>query len=80
MTRTLLALTLALGTLSPALALAQDPSPARVETFDDADLVTGTLESPMVDVIASRRLGRRHTLISPRAHYIPEMLRSVETL
>jgi hypothetical protein len=78
MTRTLLALTLVLGTLCPALASAQDP--ARVETFDDADLVTGTLQSPMVDVIASRRLGRRHTLISPRAHYTPEMLRSVENL
>jgi hypothetical protein len=79
MTRTLLALTLALGTVTPAIALAQDPAPARVESFD-GDTVTGTLESPMIDMLASRRLGRRHTLIQPRQHYTPEMLRSVENL
>ena len=79
MTRTLLALALALTTLSPTLAFAQDPEP-RVEVFDDADLVTGSLESPMVDMIHVRGGARRHTLISPRSHYLPERLRSVENL
>jgi len=78
MTRTLLALTLALGTLSPALALAQDP--ARVESFEDADLVTGTLQSPLVDLIASRRHRDHGTLVRPRESYRQELLRSVETL
>jgi hypothetical protein len=78
--RTLLALTLALSAAAPTLALAQDHGEARVEVFDDADLVTGTLQSPDVDMIGARRRHPRHTLIAPRAHYVPEMLRSVENL
>ncbi len=81
MTRSLLALTLALTVLSPALALAQDgDSPSRTEVFDDADLVTGDLQSPMVDRISGARRHGHGTLIRPRAHYNPEMLRSVENL
>jgi len=83
--RTLLVLSLALSTLTPTVlcssrALAQDDGPTRVETFDDADLVSGTIEAPVGEQIRSRRLGARHTLITPRAHYNAEMLRSVETL
>lgn len=80
MTRTLLALALALSTLTPTLALAQDPGPSRTEVFDDADLVTGTYQTPDGDIVGGRTRHVRHTLISPRSHYIPEMLRSVETL
>ena len=79
MTRTLLVLTLVLGTISPALALAQDEAPTRVESFD-GDTVDGTFQSPLIDMLSSRRLGRRRSLIQTRAHFNPEMLRSVENL
>ena len=80
MTRTLLALTLALGTLCPALASAQGDDRRTDYTFTDADLVTGSIQSPDGADIHVRLRGARHTLITPRPHYIPEMLRSVETL
>lgn len=79
MTRTLLALTLALATLCPAAAFAQGDE-VRVESFTDADQVTGTYQSPFVDLIGARTRHMRHTLIVPRADYSPEMLRSVENL
>ena len=79
--RTLLSLALTLCLLSPTLALAQGhASEARTEVFDDADQVTGTVESPDVDMIGARRRHMRHSLVTPRAHFIPEMLRSVENL
>ena len=81
MTRTLLALALAFSTLTPTLALAQDHGDTvRTEVFDDADLVSGTIEAPVGERLITRRHGPRHSLINPRTHYIPEMLRSVETL
>ncbi|MFO0681920.1 MAG: hypothetical protein U0234_07715 [Sandaracinus sp.] len=81
MRTTLLALALATATVSPALALAQGPETApRTEVFDDADLVTGTLQSPDADIIRAHGRMHRRTLIQPRAHYNPEMLRSVENL
>lgn len=81
MTRTLLALALVLTTVSPTLALAQgDQTTTRTEVFDDADTVTGTYQSPDGDILRGRRRAVRHTLITPRTHYIPEMLRSVENL
>lgn len=80
MTRTLLALTLALASLTPTLAFAQGDDTVTEYTFTDADHVEGTLQSPLVDVISSRGRHARHTLIRPRAHYTPEMLRSVENL
>jgi hypothetical protein len=81
MTRTLVALALVLTTVSPTLALAQgDEAATRTEVFDDADLVTGTLQSPDVERISHLGGHRRHTLIRPRSHYNPEMLRSVENL
>ena len=85
MTRTLLVLSLVLSTLvsslAPTLALAQDhEGTVRTEVFDDADLVSGTIEAPVGERLITRRRGAHHSLISPRSHYIPEMLRSVETL
>lgn len=81
MTRTLLALALVLTTVFPTLAFAQGSETAtRTEVFDDADLVTGTYQSPDLDLIGGQRRHVRRTLISPRSHYIPEMLRSVENL
>ncbi len=79
MTRTLLALALVLTTVTPALASAQDDSRVTEYTFDD-DLVGGSIQSPDMERFVSRIRGRRSTLIQPRTHYIPEMLRSVETL
>jgi len=78
MTRTLLVLSLVLSTLAPTVALAQGE--VRTEIFDDADQVTGTVQSPDADLIQARRRHVRQTLVRPRSHYIPEMLRSVETL
>lgn len=82
MHRSLLALALATATVAPSMALAQGPSdaPSRTEVFDDADLVTGDLQSPMVDRISGTRRHGHTTLIRARAHYNPEMLRSVENL
>lgn len=81
MTRTLVALALVLTTVCPTLALAQGEQTAtRTEVFDDADLVTGTYQSPDGDLIGVPRRRVRHTLIRARTHYIPEMLRSVENL
>jgi hypothetical protein len=78
--RTLLILSLVLSTLTPTLALAQEDGAVRTETFTDADQVTGTLQSPEGTGISVRRRMMRHTLITPRAHYTSEMLRSVENL
>lgn len=80
MTRTLLALALVLSALSPTLALAQGDGEATTYTFTDADQVTGTIQSPDGGQILIQSRRARHTLISPRSHYIPEMLRSVENL
>jgi hypothetical protein len=82
MTRTLLALALALTTLSPALALAQGNGhdDIRVEEFTDADTVTGSIAGPDGGLIDVHRRGVRTSLIRPRAHYMPELLRSVENL
>ena len=78
--RTLIALTLALSATAPTLALAQDHESVRVENFDDGDLVQGTFEQPAGDRVWLTHHHRGRSLISPRAHYTPEMLRSVENL
>jgi hypothetical protein len=67
----------------PALtASAQDAAgqpEATTYDFDD-DLVTGDLVRPDGEQLVVRRRGRRGTLIRPREHFIPEMLKSVEDL
>lgn len=79
--RTLLALSLALSAVSPALASAQDgDSRTTIYEFTDGDLVEGTFQRPEGDILWTRT-GRAHrTLIVPRPHYVPELMRSVENL
>lgn len=80
--RTLAALTLALS-IVPITALAQDrgsSTEVRVETFTDADTVTGTIEGPLGDSIQVRPRAQRRTLIQPRANFHPELYESVQDL
>ncbi len=67
------ALTIALA----AAASAQDTT--RVESFDD-ELVSGTLDSPMVDHILMRTRSRRVSFVRPRGTYVPELIKSIENL
>ena len=84
MKKTLAVLTL-IASLVPAAALAQDDRRSTVDpvteyTFTDGDRVPGTRQSPWDEIWSSRLRGRRDTLVRPRPHYIPEMLKSVENL
>lgn len=79
--RTLLVLSLALSSLSPALASAQGGDPrTTVYEFTDGDRVEGTFQRPEGDGVWVQRARAHRSLIVPRPHYVPEMLRSVETL
>ncbi len=60
-------------------AQAQQAGEATTYDFDD-DLVSGDLVRPDGEQLIVRRRGRRGTLIRPREHFIPEMLKSVEDL
>jgi hypothetical protein len=84
------ALVLAALVLTTSPALAQDPpTSARAPRgttevtryeFVDGDRIEGDRYSPDGDVVrAGRRAGRR-TLIRARAHFVPEILVSVERL
>ncbi len=79
--RTLLVLSLALSSLVPTLASAQGGS-AEVTTYDflDGDTVEGTFQRPEGDRVWGASGHAHRTLIVPRAHYVPEMMRSVENL
>jgi hypothetical protein len=72
-------LTVALLLAIAAPAAAQDAE-ARVETFTDADLVTGDIAGAWDGIIQTRRRRDRHSLIRARAHWIPELVKSVENL
>ena len=80
--RTLLVLSLALSSLLPMLASAQDRGTGEVTTYDflDGDTVDGTFQRPEGDRVWGASGHAHRTLIVPRAHYVPEMLRSVENL
>jgi hypothetical protein len=79
------ALGIALTLSSPsAVALAQDrpaPSPAPDVTYDFGDhSVDGGRYTPDGELVFGRG-GRGHaTLVRPRVHFVPELLRSVERL
>ncbi len=67
----------------PALALA-DPRPRPVEQntiyeFGDDSLLGGMID-PSSARITVRPRAARSTLIRPRTHFVPELLRSVEGL
>ena len=73
-----------------ATALAQDPSSRRrhdssagqVTTYDfvDGSNVDGARPGPMETFLQGRRRRVRTSLIVPRPHFIPEMLKSVESM
>ncbi|MBN8611058.1 MAG: hypothetical protein J0L92_10765 [Deltaproteobacteria bacterium] len=76
---------LAFALLSPftlaASASAQGrESEVEVMDFLDGDQVTGDLVGPWHEILSSRRLGMRRTLIRARAEFQQEMLKSVENL
>jgi hypothetical protein len=67
--------------LPSASAAAQGADDQGATTYDfDDDLVTGDLVRPDGEQLVVRRRGQRGTLIRPREHFIPEMLKSVEDL
>jgi len=74
-----LGLTLALA----APAAAQDRSDELAADvnydFEDHD-IEGTYQSPMESLIHIRDRAGRTSLIRPRVHFVPEMLKSVERL
>ena len=73
-----LLVTMALA-MPAASVSAQEDEGATTYDFDD-DLVSGDLVRPDGEQLIVRRRGRRGTLIRPREHFIPEMLKSVEDL
>jgi len=72
-------LTLALAAPAAAQDRPDDLAPDVSYDFEDEN-VEGTYDSPLGTLITSGG-DRRHTsLIRPRVHFIPEMLKSVERL
>jgi hypothetical protein len=67
-------------TLAASASAQGRESEVQVMDFLDGDQVTGEFQTPMVDLLESRRRGRRTTLIRPREHFRAEMLKSVENL
>ncbi len=62
-------------------ASAQDrDSEVQVMDFLDGDQVTGDLVGPWHEILSSRRLGMRRTLIRARSEFQQEMMKSVENL
>lgn len=77
----------ALALVSPAwsTARAEDraarPAPPDMTAYEFEDeMVTGDTLGPDVEVLTARRHGERQSLIEPRLHYVPEILKSVEAL
>lgn len=78
-----LALALAVASLlATAPAAAQDPGGSdQVTRYDfEDDLVNGGRYQPLGSTVYGNRRHARRTLIRARAHFIPEMLVSVERL
>ncbi len=71
--------TMALAMPAASVSAQDDEAGATTYDFDD-DLVSGDLVRPDGEQLIVRRRGRRGTLIRPREHFIPEMLKSVEDL
>lgn len=77
-TRTLCALAL-FGALAAPAAAQDRPEAETIYDFNDHD-VEGGWRSPMgVRLVVREGLGRT-SLIQPRGHYVPELLKSVESL
>lgn len=81
---TIVALLGASGTASAqdgVVILTEDHGGGGATTYDfEDDLVTGDLVRPDGEMLNVRRRGRRASLIRVREHFLPELLKSVETL
>lgn len=71
---------LTLATTASAQGRGDRSSEVEVMDFLDGDQVTGDLVGPWHEILSSRRLGMRRTLIRARAEFQQEMLKSVENL
>lgn len=81
MTRTIIALTLVLALPTAAAAQPTAATPPRTQEFNFTDqLVEGSLERPDGASVRPRRAHAGPSLLRIRAHFVPEMLRSVEHL
>ncbi|MCB9593188.1 MAG: hypothetical protein H6719_10685 [Sandaracinaceae bacterium] len=69
-----MALAVSLG----SVASAQDV-PDTVYAFDDDDVV-GDYQSPLIGCVLANHRGPRRTVVRPRLHFVPELVKSVETL
>jgi hypothetical protein len=65
--------------LAPAPALAEPPEAPITYDFDD-ELVNGALVRPGGEVLTVLQRGKRKTLIRPRTHFVPELVRCTEAL
>jgi hypothetical protein len=74
----------ALGLTTAAFAQDHRPNPNAGDTlfydFQDGSRVGGEIRSPDGDLVTGARRHQHHTLVQPRPHYVPEMLKSVESL
>jgi len=73
----LAALTITLAFTSAAAA--QDLSPEVNYDFED-HAVDGGYDSPLGDLIHSRTRAGRVSLVRPRRHFVPELLKTVENI
>jgi hypothetical protein len=65
--------------LAAAPALAEPPEAPITYDFDD-ELVDGALVRPGGEILVVRRRGSRRSLIRPRTHFVPELVRCTEAL
>lgn len=75
--------TIILGALLSTLTLtsaafAQD-EPDTTYDFEDQN-VEGGYDSPLGSIVMQPRQGRRVSLIRSRAHFVPELMKSIETI
>ncbi len=75
----LAALTFTLALAGPAAAQDRDLAPDTEYNFEDHD-VEGGYRSPLGESIIVREGMGRVTLVRPRLHFVPELLKSVETI
>jgi hypothetical protein len=84
-----LALLVLVACAFPVTALAQDPpanarrdsvDPVTTYEFVEGSDVSGGRYNPEGVGISVRRRSRRFSLVQPRPHYVPELLKSVENM
>ena len=74
---TLAALTFTLALSSAAAA--QDTAPDTNYTFED-HVVDGGYDSPEGTVVPGRTRHQRASLVRPRLHFVPELLKTIENI